>query len=191
MTKIITPGNSVLFMKIGVHAQEPLEKIVERKLKEIDEAGMAFWGYGGNTCHPTTMVQPFAHAQAGKGNPIHLVMQKMESNHVADPIPADEYSIDGRTWIAVPKGVNVLGSRYALIIEDLEEADLTLPLARTTVALGPSRGRVGLGYVSGRVDKACLELGDGVDVPVPADEGTKIGLVARLKDPYAVFLRNR
>ena len=191
MNKIISPGNSVLFMKIGIHAQEPLDLIVQRKLKEIDDAGIAFWGYGGNTCHPATMVQPFAQAQAAAGKPIHLVMQKMTSNHMAVPVPADEYSVDGTSWLAVPKGVNVLGSRYALVIDSLEETDMTLPLSRTSVALGPSRGKAGNGYISGRVDKACLELGESVDIPVPEGEGTKIGLVARLREPYAVFLRNK
>lgn len=190
MAAIIRPGNPILFMKIGIHAQEPLEQIIDRKLREIDDTGMAFWGYGGNTCHPTTMVQPFAEEQSARGRPIHLVMQKMESNHMADPIPANEYSVDGRTWLAVPRGVEVLGSRYALVIEDLEEVDLSLPLARTTVAVGPSRGRNGQGYIAGRVDKACLELAAEVDVPAPDEEMTPIGLVARLRAPFAVLLRN-
>ena len=46
--------------------------------------------------------------------------------------------------------------------------------------------------MSGRVDKACLELDDNVNVPPAPDEKvTPIGLVAELCDPYAVFLRNR
>ncbi len=192
MNAIIQPGASVLFMKIGIHAREPLDEIIKRKLQEIDDSGMAFWGYGGNTCHPTSMVQPFARAQGELGKPIYLVMQKMESNHWAEPVCADEYSIDGQSWLPVPKGIEVRGSRYALVIEDLHEEDLTLPLARTTVALGPSMGRSGRDYVSGRVDKACLDLGQNVDIPPAPDEpSTPIGLVAKLKTPYAVFLRNK
>lgn len=191
MSSIIQPGASVLFMKIGIHAKEPLESIIERKLREIEDTGMAFWGYGGNTCHPTTMVQPFAKDAQSKGSPIHLVMQKMESNHWAEG-RAEEYSIDGQSWAPVPDGINVLGSRYALVIEDLQEADLSLSLARTTVACGPSVGRSGRVYVAGRVDKACLTLGADVDLPLPPEEEqTPIGLVATLREPYAVFLRNR
>ncbi|CAD7719756.1 hypothetical protein LMG31886_00510 [Xanthomonas hydrangeae] len=192
MNAIIMPGQSVIFMKIGIHAREPLETIIERKLKEIEDEGMAFWGYGGSTCHPTSMVQPFAATQAEKGKPIYLVMEKMQSNHFAEPVRSEEYSVDGKTWQPVPAGIHVLGSRYALAIKDLRQADLTLPLARAHVAQGPSQGRPGNIYVSGRVDKACLELDDNVNVPAAPDEKiTPIGLVAELCNPYAVFLRNR
>ncbi|MCI1711397.1 MAG: hypothetical protein LKM39_14510 [Chiayiivirga sp.] len=191
MNAIIKPGSPVLFMKIGIHAREPLEEIIKRKLQEVDKAGMAFWGYGGSTCHPRTMVQPFATLSEAEGKPIHLVMQKMESNHWAEPVAADEYSVDGQNWLAIPRGIRVLGSRYALVIEDLKEADFQLPLARTRVALGPSTGKIGRDYIMGRVDKACLELGPESDIPVAPEESTPIGLVAKLKQPYAVFLRNK
>ena len=191
MSSIIQPGAHVLFMKIGIHAKEPLESIIERKLKEIDDTGMAFWGYGGNTCHPTNMVQPFAKDAVAKGGPIYLVMQKMESSHWAES-RAEEFSIDGQKWERVPDKIEVRGSRYALVIEALKEADLSLPLLRTKVAWGPSLGKSGRAYISGRVDKACLELGPDVDVLSLLDEQpTPIGLVAKLREPYAVFLRNK
>ena len=60
MSELVEPGAGLLFMKVGVHAQETLEDIVARKMGEIDKAGYGLWGYGGNTCHPGTMVQPFA-----------------------------------------------------------------------------------------------------------------------------------
>lgn len=192
MSSIITPHASVLFMKIGIHAREPLDQIIQRKLKEIDDAGVSFWGYGGSTCHPTSMVQPFAREQEEQGRPIYLVMQKMDSTHWAEPVPADEYSVDGRKWLPIPEGVNVKGSRYALVINGLREDDFVLPLARTRVALGPSEGRSGSDYIAGRVDKACLELGANIDLPVGPDEASAhIGLVAKLESPYAVFLRNK
>jgi hypothetical protein len=191
MSAIIRPHQSIIYMKIGVHAKEPLEKIIERKLKEIDDAGMAFWGYGGNTCHPSSMVQPFAAEQVRQHKPIYLCMEKMESHHFAEPKRADEYSIDGQKWKPVPEGINVLGSRYALAIRNLREESFTLPLGRSTVAVGPSQGRNGNDYVAGRVDKACLLLAAGVEIPpAPEDRIVQIGLVAELCDPYAVFLRN-
>lgn len=192
MNEILQPNGSVLFMKIGIHAREPLEEIIKRKLREIDDTGQSFWGYGGNTCHPTSMVQPFASERDRAGHPIHLVMQKMTSNHWAEPLPADEYSVDGRVWQPVPEGIQVLGSRYALVIKDLQEVEFPLALSRTRVALGPSAGKSGRKYVSGRVDKACLDLGPDIAVPIAPDEDIPtIGLVATLQAPYAVFLRNR
>lgn len=186
------PAQPVLFMKIGIHAKEPLDEIIARKLKEIKVAGRAFWGYGGNTCHPTSIVQPFAAEAAAQGEPILFCMEKMNSNHWAEPIPADEYSIDGQEWLAVPKGIEVRGSRYALAIKDLRPAEFKLPLARAEVALGPSQGRGASRYVSGRVDKACLRMSADLGRPLePGEREVDIGLVAELCEPYAVFLRNR
>lgn len=178
-------GDPILFMKVGTHANEPLEEIIERKQQEICDAGFAMWGYGGNTCHPRTMVRPFAAAH-GHGKPIRLVMEPMESKHFAEQVRADEYSPDGIQWREVPHGINVLGSRHALCIGNLRQVDLELDLAETTVAVGNSQGRSGRDYVQGRVDKACLE----VVGPSEDSRAVKIGLVADLVAPFAVFLRN-
>ena len=58
MSTIVTPGAGILYMKVGTHARETLDDIIRRKTREIEEAGVAFWGYGGNTCHPENMVNP-------------------------------------------------------------------------------------------------------------------------------------
>jgi len=187
---ILEPGHGVLYMKVGTHAREPLEDIIRRKRKEISDAGMAFWGYGGNTCHPQTMVQPFAKSYERRDGAIYLCMEEMDSRHFADQIRADEYSVDGLVWTTVPQGINVLGSRYALAIKDLQRAEFDLPLGETHVALGRSAGTLGSKYIAGRVDKACLE----VNQPgLPSESGPvrKVGLVARIVEPYAVYLRNR
>ncbi len=192
MTDIIRPGAGVLFMKVGTHANESLEAIIARKQAEIDAEGFGLWGYGGNTCHPATMVQPFARDFELRGDVIHLCMQPMVSNHFAPPVRAVEYSANGADWLVVPPGINVLGSRYALAIEDLREENFALPLGQTRVAVGNSAGRRGDEYVRGRVDKGCLEVVDqGEDETGDADASSvEIGLVATLVEPYAVFLRN-
>ena len=181
-------GSRIIFMKVGVHARESLDDIIERKAQEIDDAGFALWGYGGNTCHPRTMVQPFAEEAAEAGQPILLAMEPIESNHNAAPIRASEMSADGLTWDDIPAQINALGSRFALCIEELKETDLQVDLNETRVPLGRSKGRLGAEYVAGRVDKACLEV-----VPpegAPRDSAVKrIGLRAQLTKPYAVFLR--
>jgi hypothetical protein len=186
MTETFHAGDGVLFMKVGTHANEPLDEIFERKRREIDEAGFAMWGYGGNTCHPRTMVQPFAHEHRVAGRPIRLVMEPMNSKHFAAKLRADQFSVDGFDWSDIPNAINVLGSRYALCIRDLRETDSELTLSETRVALGNSMGKSGDLYVRGRVDKACLDVvGRGHAGPV-----VEIGLVADLVEPYAVFLRN-
>jgi len=189
MNEIIRPGAGVLFMKIGTHANEDLADIIKRKTKEIEDEGMAMWGYGGSTCHPSTMVQPFAEKFVAQGKPIHLVMESMNSQHFAETAAARQYSIDGVNWNDIPPGINVIGSRYALVIKNLHEDQFSLALNRTRVPIGRSEGKLGSSYVQGRVDKACLEV---MDEAVLTNEEIKerpISLVADLHEPYAVFLR--
>ena len=177
-------GAAVLYMKVGTHAQEELTDILTRKSKEIDEAGYAMWGYGGNTCHPTAKVQPFAKAAE---QPILLCMQPMESRHRAEPLRAEEYSADGIHWNPIPSAINVLGSRYALCIDELTKVDETIDLGHLRVAVGNSRGLSGSQYVRGRVDKACFEVADSaLGEPNPVH----IGVTARIVAPYAVLLRS-
>jgi hypothetical protein len=179
------PGDALLFMKIGQHANEDLEKIIERKKLEIERAGFAMWGYGGNTCHPRTMVQPFAESVVATGRVIRLCMQKMDSHHLADQIRASLSSVDDENWNEIPEAINVMGSRYALCIKDLREASAYLPLEGTRVAIGNSKGRQGSAYLKGHVDKACLELVDTTETESPIE----IHLMAELVAPYAVYLK--
>ncbi len=192
MNQVFRPGAGLLFMKVGTHAQESLADIIARKRDEIAKVGHTYWGYGGNTCHPSTMVQPFAKNFADRNEPIHLVMEEMESNHFAEPLCAAESSSNGLDWKIIPHEIEVRGSRYALVIRDLQLADFKLPLNQTIVPVGPSTGRPGNRYVSGRVDKACLEV---LPHTEPTNEDPSkferpINLVAELVEPYAVFLRN-
>lgn len=197
MLTIVTPGAGILYMKVGTHARETLDDIIKRKTQEIEEAGVAFWGYGGNTCHPENMVQPFAKDYQERGQTVLLCMHPMDSKHFAHPVRADEFSINGITWEIIPAAINVLGSRYALVIKNLRKDNFDLPLDLTQVALGNSIGSSGSNYIKGRVDKACLQVvGDigarrsGDDGADDAREARHIGLVADLAAPYAVYLRN-
>jgi hypothetical protein len=192
MTPIIRPGAGIIFMKIGTHAQEDLKAIIERKSKEIADTGYGMWGYGGNTCHPRTMVQPFAEIFQEVKQPIHLVMEEMNSRHWAEQVRAEQYSTDGLTWDDIPKTINVMGSRYALMIKDLRHEEFVLPLNQTVVPVGPNMGRVGSRYLRGQVDKACLRVTDHVERPNEEEHReVRINLVAELVEPYAVFLKNR
>lgn len=192
MTEIVQSGAGLLFMKVGTHAQENLEDIIARKTQEIADTGYGMWGYGGNTCHPRSMVQPFAEMFQDRGRPIYLLMEEMESRHFAEPVRADQYSVDGRTWEDVPSTINVRGSRFALVLSSLEKQEEVIPLARTRVPIGPSMGRLGSRYLRGRVDKACLEVLEEPELVNEEDRcEVRCNLVAQLERPYAVFLRNK
>lgn len=189
--KEIKPGDGVIFMKVGIHAKESLEDIIKRKQDEYAKAGKIFWGYGGNTCHPSKHVQPFARSHEKIGNPVHIVMHEMNSMHFAEPELAKQYSEDGIDWYDVPKGIEVRGSRYGMVIGGLSEEEFDLNLRQTIVAIGPSRGREGQDYIKGRVDKGCFEIQEQPLYPdIPnAKEIKQINLSAPLVAPYAVFLK--
>ncbi len=179
----IGPGDRVLFMKVGIHAGESLEDILERKRREIDDVGFAMWGYGGSSCHPAR-VRDYVQRPGG---PVNLVMQEITSNHNAAQVRAREYSVDGETWEEVPADINVLGSKYALFISSLDDVETVLDLSATRVGVGNQQGRVGKEYIRGHVDKACLDV---VDATTEDAAGIKISLAAPLISPYAAFLRS-
>jgi hypothetical protein len=189
MNEIFKPGSGFVFMKVGTHAREELGDIFARKRKEIEDEGYGLWGYGGNTCHPLTTVQPFARDYVKRDGVIYLCMQPMTSRHFAAPARAREFSQDGVTWVPVPQGINVLGSRYAMAIDELREEEFDLSLGNTRVAAGMSSGRRGDKYIAGRVDKGCLEVVEDIADARASEPHVRIGLVARLVDPYAVLVR--
>ena len=186
---IVKPGNGIVFMKVGTHANESLEKIIERKSRELRDAGVIFWGYGGNTCHPVSVVKPFAAERKTSGHEIFLVMEPMDSKHFAEATIAEEYSADGVTWTKIPAGVNVLGSRYALVLGSLDRQDFEIDLSKMHVAVGTCQGRPAAEYVKGRVDKGCFIVDKAASAASMEPVPKHIGLVANLKAPYAVLLR--
>jgi hypothetical protein len=188
MNELIVPGAGILLMKVGTHAREELDNIITRKQEEHRDAGMIFWGYGGNTCHPTHLVQPFAAEFERAGRTVHLLMTRINSRHFADPALASEYSDDGIAWKKIPDGIQVRGSRYALVLGALQRNEFDLDLRCARVAIGPSRGRPGDEYLIGHVDKGCFVMEE--NAPAQGNNTmTRVNLYAPLKPPYAVFLR--
>lgn len=189
MTLLTEPDAGLLFMKVGLHAGEKFEEILERKRREYQNAGMIFWGYGGNTCHPTNIVQPFARMKLEKGQNIYIVMEEIDSRHRPTRILASEYSIDGVRWQPIPAGIEVRDSRYAVILDQLQDGDLDIDLSAYDVAVGPSMGKAAGDYILGRVDKGCFTKGQG-PTALRGPHMKKICHMAKIVDPYAVFLRN-
>jgi hypothetical protein len=175
-------------MKVGVHAKESLEDIIKRKREEIEKAGVAFWGYGGGTCHPLTAVRPFIADVGPAGTTVRLLMQEINSKHYAEQVRADSYSSNGIDWVKVPAGINVLGSRYALVLRSLDEVDLEVALQDTKVGVGRLAGTPGSKYIRGRVDKACLRYSPDME-PHANVEAISLSLAAELAEPYAVLLK--
>ena len=183
----------IIFMKVGRHAGETFEEILARKRREYDDAGAIFWGYGGGTMHPTQKVHPFVRMHIDQGAGTRLVMQEMNSQHPATDVYATHFSADGVSWERIPTGVNVRGSRYALVLDQIEEGDLLdLDLNDYRVGAGPSAGKPAGSYIRGRVDKGCLDRVDPSDATASGSTEPKIVPVrfsALLQAPYAVLLK--
>ncbi|MGE6323213.1 hypothetical protein ACQKEF_23640 [Pseudomonas oryzihabitans] len=190
MNSPLKDGQSVIFMKVGLHAAESMEDIIKRKQREFENAGRIFWGYGGGACHPRTMVQPFAKQAEANGQELLIIMQRMNSRHPAPPVLAQQYSNDGVDWEDIPKGIEVRGSRFALVLDELRLEEFDVNLTQFEVGYGRSRGKSAAAYIQGQSDKGCLIYHED-DIPPPPEEKLvkRIGLVARVLDPYAVFLR--
>ena len=181
-----------IFMRVGNHAGESFESILERKRRELDEAGRIFWGYGGTTLHPIRHVQPFAKLWVQEQGSIQMVMEPINSKADPDVLQANEYSVDGIEWEPLPSGIVVTGSRYAIVLDEIKPGQLDLDLRKFEVGIGPSRGRNASQYVKGRVDKGCFVAAQPVDSDPGASKAPlSIGFQARLVDPYAVMLRHR
>jgi hypothetical protein len=187
MTMIeLAPDEPFVFMKVGRHAGETLEEILERKQRELDAAGRIFWGYGGGTMHPLQKVQPFVRSRLEHGEQIKLLMQTIDSRHPDTAAFATEFSADGVNWEPIPEGVQVRGSRYALVLGEIKSGEGELDLSAYRVGAGPSTGRNAAGYIRGRVDKGCLDPGSpDPEHPHIVPVHFEAGLIA----PYAVLLR--
>ena len=182
--------DAFIFMRVGNHAGESFEEILERKQREYDEAGKIFWGYGGNTLHPTKHVQPFVDLWKSEGGFIQILMQSIDSKADPDIFPAREYSIDGDNWEPLPSGIVVTGSKYAVVLDEIKPGQLDLDLSRFEVGVGPSQGRNAADYLRYRVDKGCLVASEANNSePEVKRPPISIEFQARLLEPYAVFLR--
>jgi hypothetical protein len=183
------PDNFV-FMKVGMHARETLEVILDRKQKEFEQSGSIFWGYGGSTCHPIKRVQPFVRSRILEGiDEVFLLMEPIMS--LADPqlAPAKEFSSDGIVWKPIPKGIRVTGSKYALVLDEIMPATLTFDPREYVVAEGASAGKFATDYLRGRSDKGVFSRAPKAFAG-PAGKMHGIGLIAKMQNPFAVLVRS-
>jgi hypothetical protein len=186
---LATAPEAFVFMKVGSHAGETFEQILERKNREYKKTGKIFWGYGGTACHPISQVQPFAKSVIQKQGSIYLLMQPIHSTADPDLIPATEYSADGVIWKPIPKGIEVTGSRYALVLDEIVPGELDISPDEFVVGVGPSRGKLASEYLQGRVDKACLCREKTKSKSTSDDDRKEIKFAAKLQEPFAVLLK--
>lgn len=173
---------NIIIMKCGTHASEKIEDIFNRKKLEEINNGYAYWGYGGTLCHPINQVQPFCKSN----NKVYLLLTQTDSELNNDPKRAETFSIDNNTWEVFNSKVNVYGSKYALIIKNLQKCNLEIDLEDYEIAIGKSKGKKLSEYFQGRVDKACAtkNIKDKNN-----SKKIKIVMIAELASPYSIFVK--
>lgn len=147
--------NNIVIMKYGVHVREDVNNIISRKILEYQNCGRMFWGYNGVLCNPTTQIQPFLAKNRLCGEDTFLLLVRTYSDYNGVSYEGKEFSHDKSQWTKIPKDIKVVGSKYAIICEELMECDFQLNLNNYVVAIGNSANKSLCNYLRGRVDKAC------------------------------------
>lgn len=182
--------SAFIFMKVGNHAGEPFEAILRRKNEEYKRTGRIFWGYGGSACHPLNQVQPFMRMYEPQNGSVYVLMQEMDSRANPALLPAKQYSVNGTDWEPIPEGINVLGSRYALVLDEIKPADFEIDPQEYIIGAGPSEGKIAGDYMRGHIDKACLVKAEPGTSGIAAGKRRRIKYAAKLLSPYAVLVRS-
>ena len=193
------PKDAFIFMKVGDYGKECLEGILERKQREreLDEKKRIFWGYSGTLVYPSTQAQPFSEKWVKKQGSIHLLMAQTDSNprrKARRTIEYKKYSVDKKAdekdWKPLPPGVVVTYNNLALVLDEIIKLTppLELDLRNYEVGIGPSCGDDAAKYQK-RSGKGCFVKAESTYDGPDAPETVTIKYQARLKFPYAVFLR--
>lgn len=171
----------VIVMKYGVHAKEEISSIIDRKLQEITENGYCFWGYGGTLLHPLNQVQPFCQDEK-----VYLLLIPTPSSYLGEAKEARYYSTNQKDYKEMPNTIHVLGSKYALVFDQLRRCDMDINLCDYEIGIGNSKGKKLNEYLNGRVDKACAIYVGGSN----QEKMVHVDYIAELKKPYSVFVKN-
>lgn len=173
---------NIIIMKCGTHAGEKINDIFNRKKKEEKDNGFIYWGYGGTLCHPLNQVQPFCK----NSKKVYLLLTPTNSELNNEPKKSNYFSIDNKIWNNIDTKINVFGSKYALVINNLQKCDFYINLSEYEIAIGNSKGKNLAEYLNGRVDKACASKINNTNEEI---RKIKIVMVAELLNPYSIFVK--
>jgi hypothetical protein len=93
----------LILSSAGAHAGQAWHKIIARKQSDIGRTGHSVWVVNSNATRPE-IVQPFCHDHDAR---YVIFVSRLPRNAKSDDGPpsserAQEYSIDGRKWLALP-----------------------------------------------------------------------------------------
>jgi len=174
-------------MKAGPHSGFDLEQIFDMKKREEKLHDVFFWGYSGTLCHPHSVLEFVQHSTSRHSEPPVLVLEETKSKYVSSIGRIKKYSLNGRSYYPLPKGIYLTGCTYAVIGKGLEKVHFALDLNRYKLVNGKRKGEPLGGYIRYHVNKGCATLfSTAADTP---KRFVQISYVANLVTPYCVFLR--
>ncbi len=128
MSKISINGEYIVISVMGQHAGESEDEIFKRKIGDIEKIGQTFWLIKSYQAKPN-MVQQICQLTKKENMEAYCFFIEASSRKAAiatkEASLAESYSIDGKTWNILPKGLSPVtgkidGSAYALVFDQLE-----------------------------------------------------------------------
>lgn len=177
---------NIIIMKCGTHASEKIEDIFKRKKEEELKSGYIYWGYGGTLCHPLNQAQPFCN----DNRKVYLLLTPTNSELNNEPKRAYYFSTNNKIWKNIDPNINVYGSKYALVIKNLQKCDFEIDLNDYEIAIGNSKEKNLADYLNGRVDKACATKRKSNNLSTKSKK-VKIVMIAELMNPYSIFVKEK
>lgn len=177
----------IIFIRLDNRSIKNIDAVLEAKLQEEEAQNNIFWGYTGNTCHPTTQVQPFS--ELDSSTEIKVVMSYYNSIY-PDPkmVEMTEFSIDKKIWSELPAPTLVPEkAKYAFVMRNLTKCDMRINLQDYHVAVGDSLGVCLSKYLLNvYTTKACAIYHKNL---VAYKCESHVSWVADLVYPYGIFVR--
>ena len=187
-----------IFMKVGDYGGETIEKILDRKNRELEgPEKKIFWGYGKRgPLHPTKQVKRFVELWDEEDGPIEVLMPLTKSNprerdYLGTENWKEEYSEDGKNWDTVPPEI-CTDSDHALVLDRIRPCHFPLDLQKYNVGIGRSCGEKSAAeYLKGPNSRGCFVATSSTYGGRKALKNPIVTIAYRayLKHPYAVFLR--
>lgn len=175
--------DNIVLMKYGAHAGESSDNIIERKQRELKETGQVFWGYGGTLCHPINQIHPFLNENRENNQKTYLVLVKTKkemengNNKIQDRL--NLYSENKVDWYPIPIGINVTGSKYAIICKSFDICSLDIDLSLYRIPFGSSQGCRLSNYLGWRKNRACGRYNE-KDLDIAVSKIVNVSIIAEI-----------
>jgi ribosomal protein S15P/S13E len=188
--KSICNNKYLIVSIVGTHAGEGIEKIIKRKQEEIKIAGKSFWLIISNEAK-VEQIQKMCKEAFNEGiTPYCIFISPKQINGAKATKISDlalSYSIDGKTYLKIPKGIKVTGkiqkNTTGMVFEDIVAISDKIINLNNFLNYNSKDKKVKLGL--GRSTMCVLKTNDFLE----NKDNREIIAVAKLKEPYAVKLR--